>query len=139
MVQILANLGMLLTDDQYEELMSRLHLHNGHMEYIDFVLNFGDPRPPDASSVVRTGNHHVNAIRGDQYGMTADEVEAKLRAKLRENFAVSLQHGQECLCDSVSVSPFVPQHASWMKRSPLPVAKTVEISALILGAHGNMI
>ena len=89
--------------------------------------------------MVRTGNHHVNAIRGDQYGMTADEVEAKLRAKLRENFAVSLQHGQECLCDSVSVSPFVPQHAYWMKRSPLPVAKTVEISALILGARGNMI
>ncbi|KAL8588470.1 hypothetical protein ACOMHN_054049 [Nucella lapillus] len=85
--EILANLGMLLTDEQYEELMSRLHLHNGHMEYIDFVLNFGDPRPPDSASIVRSGNHHVNAIRGDQFGMTADEVETKLRAKLRENFA----------------------------------------------------
>jgi hypothetical protein len=32
----------------------------------------------------------VNAIRGDQYGMTAEEVEVKLRAKLRENFTVSM-------------------------------------------------
>ena len=97
-VQILANLGMLTTDSQFDELMSRLHFHNGHMEYIDFVLNFGDPRPPDSNSVVRPGNHRVNAIRGDQYGMTAEEVEVKLRAKLRENFSVSLQRGWEWLC-----------------------------------------
>ena len=82
---------MLMTDEQYEELMSRLHLHNGHMEYIDFVLNFGDPRPPDSSSIIRSGNHHVNAIRGDEHTMTAEEVETKLRAKLRENFAVSFE------------------------------------------------
>ncbi|XP_070189620.1 EF-hand calcium-binding domain-containing protein 6-like [Littorina saxatilis] len=85
--EILANLGMLMTDQQYEELMSRLHLHNGHMEYMDFVLNFGDPRPTDASNLIRNGNHRVNPIRGDQFGMTAEEVENKLRSKLRENFA----------------------------------------------------
>ncbi|XP_076466442.1 EF-hand calcium-binding domain-containing protein 6-like [Babylonia areolata] len=85
--EILADLGMLTTDEQFEELMSRLHLHNGHMEYIDFVLNFGDPRPPDSSSLIRSGNHHVNPIRGDQFGMTVDEVEVKLRTKLRENFS----------------------------------------------------
>lgn len=85
--EILAGLGMLMADEQYEELMSRLHLHNGHMEYMDFVLNFGDPRPSDSSTLIRKGNHRVNPIRGDQFGLTAEEVEVKLRAKLRENFA----------------------------------------------------
>ncbi|KAK7503096.1 hypothetical protein BaRGS_00005722 [Batillaria attramentaria] len=85
--EILANLGMLMTDEQYEELMSRLHLHNGHMEYMDFILNFGDPRPPDSTTLIRTGNHHVNPIRGDQFGMTVEEAENKLRGKLRENFS----------------------------------------------------
>lgn len=85
--EILANLGMLMIDEQYEELMSRLHLHNGHMEYMDFILNFGDPRPPDQMNLIHKGNHRVNAIRGDKFGMTVEEVEVKLRAKLCENFA----------------------------------------------------
>lgn len=36
----------------------------------------------------KSGNHQVNAHRGDDFGMTADQAELKLRAKLRENFAV---------------------------------------------------
>jgi len=31
----------------------------------------------------------VNPIRGDEIGMTVEEVEKKLASKLRENFAVS--------------------------------------------------
>lgn len=81
---------MVMTDEQFEELMSRLHLHNGHMHYMDFVLNFEDPRSLGESQLIRKGNHKVNPIRGDQFGMTAEEVEGKLKAKLRENFAVSL-------------------------------------------------
>lgn len=79
-----------MSDQQFDELMSCLHLHNGHMEYIDFVLNFADPRPPDSVQIIRNGNHRVNAIRGDHHFLSAEEVENKLRAKLRENFSVSV-------------------------------------------------
>ncbi len=33
-------------------------------------------------------NHKVNRIRGDEVGLSAEEVEEKLRGKLRHNFEV---------------------------------------------------
>ena len=35
------------------------------------------------------GNHKTYAHRGDDFGLSADQAEAKLRSKLRENFSVS--------------------------------------------------
>lgn len=79
-----------MTDDQFLELTERIGFTNGQMEYSDFVSAFEDPRAQGpGDEIQRTGNHRVNPIRGDEWGMTADEVEAKLRSKLRENFAVS--------------------------------------------------
>ena len=70
--------------------MARLNVTNGHMQYMDFIMNFGDPRPETVEGplggVVHPANHKVNPIRGDEHGMTALEVESKLRQKLRENF-----------------------------------------------------
>ncbi|KAH9512262.1 hypothetical protein Btru_041326 [Bulinus truncatus] len=86
--KVLADLGILMADDQFSQLMSRLNVHNGRMQYMDFILNFGDPRhsdpPPDITE--HMSNHRVNAIRGDEHRMTLEEVETKLRQKLRENF-----------------------------------------------------
>lgn len=81
-----------MTDDQFKELTERVGFMNGYMNYSDFVMAFEDPRAQGpGDEILRVGNHRVNPIRGDEWGMTADEVEAKLRSKLRENFAVSVQ------------------------------------------------
>ena len=90
MFQVLSDLGILMSDDQFLELMSRLNMTNGHMQYMDFIMNFGDPRPSETAGAGfdHRENHRVNAIRGDERTMTATEVEGRLRQKLRENFAV---------------------------------------------------
>ncbi|CAL1541366.1 unnamed protein product [Lymnaea stagnalis] len=86
--RILSDLGILMSDEQFSELMAKLKMHNGHMKYMDFIMNFGDPRQLDPSPTIfeHPGNHKVNPIRGLEYGMTAVDIEAKLRQKLRENF-----------------------------------------------------
>ncbi|KAK3098848.1 hypothetical protein FSP39_023679 [Pinctada imbricata] len=86
--EVLAAHGMPMSDESFNELTGRLGFQNGHMMYSDFVAAFEDPRvqgPGD--EVQRSGNHRVNPIRGDEFGMTADQVETKLRNKLRENFS----------------------------------------------------
>ncbi len=78
-----------MSDGTFQELCSRLSFHNGCMTYMDFVTNFEDPRlwgPP--TQLLKISNHRVNPIRGDEIGMTAQEVTRKLRSKLRENFEV---------------------------------------------------
>ncbi len=40
----------------------------------------------------KASNHIVYKIRGDEFGLTAIEVESKLRSKLRENFEVNNTH-----------------------------------------------
>ena len=42
-----------------------------------------------SSDLQKVNNHRVNTIRGDEYGLSALEVESRLRNKLRENFEVS--------------------------------------------------
>ncbi|XP_069133814.1 EF-hand calcium-binding domain-containing protein 6-like isoform X1 [Argopecten irradians] len=86
--EVLVSMGMPMADEHFQDLVSKIGFHNGSMLYSDFVLAFEDPRifgPGD--DVQRSGNHHVNPIRGDEFGMSADEVERKLLSKLRENFA----------------------------------------------------
>ncbi|OWF48504.1 EF-hand calcium-binding domain-containing protein 6 [Mizuhopecten yessoensis] len=86
--EVLAGMGMPMADDHFQDLVSQIGFRNGSMMYSDFVQAFEDPRnhgPGD--DVQRSGNHHVNPIRGDEYGMSADEVEKRLLGKLRENFA----------------------------------------------------
>ena len=96
-VQVLSDLGIMMSNEQFQELMARLNVTNGHMQYMDFIMNFGDPRPDSLDGplggVVHPANHKVNPIRGDEHGMTALEVESKLRQKLRENFTVRFGHG----------------------------------------------
>ena len=41
-----------------------------------------------ASDLQKVNNHRVNGIRGDEFGLSALEVESRLRNKLRENFEV---------------------------------------------------
>ncbi|RUS70512.1 hypothetical protein EGW08_021724 [Elysia chlorotica] len=87
---VLSDLGIMMSNEQFQELMARLNVTNGHMQYMDFIMNFGDPRPESLDGplggVAHPANHKVNPIRGDEHGMTALEVESKLRQKLRENF-----------------------------------------------------
>ena len=83
---------MFLSDEQFNILVTKLSFNNkGHMHYTDFVNSFDDPRVGGpGEDIQRSGNHRVNPIKGDQWGMTIDEVEKKLASKLRENFAVSI-------------------------------------------------
>ena len=82
-----------MSDEQFNILVSKLNFNErGQMQYTDFISNFNDPRHGGpGEEIVRSGNHRVNAIRGDQFGMTIEEVEKKLASKLRENFAVSIE------------------------------------------------
>ena len=88
---------MFLSDEQFNILVSKLSFNNkGHMLYTDFINSFDDPRVGGpGEDIQRTGNHRVNPIRGDEYGMTVEQVERKLASKLRENFAVS---NYRCVC-----------------------------------------
>ena len=83
--------GFVMSDEQFNILVSKLNFNaRGQMQYSDFVANFYDPRHGGpGEEIQRSGNHRVNPIRGDQFGMSIEEVEEKLRSKLRENFAVS--------------------------------------------------
>lgn len=82
---------MVMSDEQFQELTRMLGFENGSLSYTDFIQAFEDPRiQGPGEDIQRSGNHRVNPIRGDEEGMTADQVEAKLRQKLRENFAVSV-------------------------------------------------
>ena len=82
---------MLMNDEQFNILVSKLNFNErGRMMYPDFISSFEDPRSIGlGEELQRSGNHRVNPIRGDQFGMTIEEVERKLASKLRENFAVS--------------------------------------------------
>ena len=42
--QVLMDLGYYMDDEQFKELCTMLKFTNGHMNYIDFVQNFEDPR-----------------------------------------------------------------------------------------------
>ncbi|CAH1799481.1 unnamed protein product [Owenia fusiformis] len=85
---VLRDYGILMTDNVYDEVCSKLQFHKGFMDYKDFVANFEDPRIDGPGvDIVRSGNHRVNVARGDELGMSAMECEAKLRNKLREGFA----------------------------------------------------
>ena len=77
-----------MPDAQFKDLCKRLQFHHGHMKYLDFVANFEDLREGGDSELTKVNNHHVNPIRGDEYGFSALEAESKLRNKLRENFEV---------------------------------------------------
>ncbi|VDI45640.1 Hypothetical predicted protein [Mytilus galloprovincialis] len=86
--EVLASYGMVMSDEQFQELTRMLGFENGSLSYTDFIQAFEDPRiQGPGEDIQRSGNHRVNPIRGDEEGMTADQVEAKLRQKLRENFA----------------------------------------------------
>lgn len=85
--QVLEDMGIYANDEQFKELCASLNFTNGHMTYMNFVENFNDLRiGGPATELFKANNHRVNAIRGDEYGMSAIEVESKLRNKLRENF-----------------------------------------------------
>ena len=83
-------MGFNMSDAQFEDLCAKLAFKDGAMIYSDFISSFEDPRMGGpAAQLLKDNNHRVNAIRGDEYGLTAIEVESKLRNKLRENFEVS--------------------------------------------------
>lgn len=86
--EVLASYGMTMSDEHFQELTKQLGFENGSLSYTDFIQAFEDPRGQGpGEDIQRSGNHRVNPIRGDEEGMTAEQVEAKLRNKLRENFA----------------------------------------------------
>ncbi|KAH3735163.1 hypothetical protein DPMN_041624, partial [Dreissena polymorpha] len=87
--EVLLSFGFGMTDEQFNILVSKLNFNErGQMQYTDFIANFHDHRlGGPGEDIVRSGNHRVNPIRGDQFGMTIEEVEKKLASKLRENFA----------------------------------------------------
>lgn len=82
---------MVMSDEQFNILVSRLNFdEHGRMQYTDFITSFFDSRHGGpGEDIQRAGNHRVNPIRGDQFGMSIEEIEKKLASKLRENFAVS--------------------------------------------------
>ncbi|XP_052809717.1 EF-hand calcium-binding domain-containing protein 6-like isoform X2 [Mya arenaria] len=88
--QVLISFGFAMSDEQYNILVSKLNFsEKGQMQYSDFISNFYDTRQGGGpgEEIQRSGNHRVNPIRGDEFGMTIEQVEKKLASKLRENFA----------------------------------------------------
>ncbi|XP_023929939.1 EF-hand calcium-binding domain-containing protein 6 [Lingula anatina] len=86
--EVLSSFGMVMSDECFKNLTEKLGFYKGHLSYTDFVMAFEDPRIGDASpGNVHQPNHRVNPIRGDEVGMTAEQVEAKFLGKLKENFA----------------------------------------------------
>ena len=82
-----------MPNEQFEDLCEQLNFSNGQMSYTDFVRCFEDRRPwsPTTSGEnTRPPNHRVNEIRGDELGMSAEELELKLRQKFDENFDVRI-------------------------------------------------
>ena len=80
---------MYMSEEQFKDLCSRLSFIDGFMSYTDFISDFQDSGSLSPSSGIgHPPNHKVNPIRGDHYGMSAVEVEEKLRQKLKENFEV---------------------------------------------------
>ncbi len=41
-----------------------------------------------ADDINRVPNHHFNPVRGDEFGMNVENLEKRLREKVRENFTV---------------------------------------------------
>jgi len=63
------------------------------MNYTDFVRCFEIRRPwtpTNSSENRRPPNHRVNEIRGDELGLSTDELESRLRQKFDENFDVRI-------------------------------------------------
>jgi hypothetical protein len=88
---MLESFGFILPDEQFSRLCEQLSFTNGYMNYNDFVRAFENRRPwtPTADGEnQRPSNHHVNEIRGDEVGMSCEELETKLRQKMEENFNV---------------------------------------------------
>ncbi|XP_074648584.1 EF-hand calcium-binding domain-containing protein 6-like [Tubulanus polymorphus] len=80
--------GFTFTNEQFKSLSEKLGFVNGFLTYSDFITSFEDPRPNGPGEFkLRSDNHHVNPIRGDEWGMTAEEALLKLQNKLRENFS----------------------------------------------------
>lgn len=88
-IQILEYFGFCIGDDDFSKLCSHLSFLNGHMTYTNFLLSFEDSRPNGPSKeLVKQPNHRFNEIRGDKFNFSAEEIESRLRQKLRENFEV---------------------------------------------------
>lgn len=88
-IQILEYFGFCINDDDFTKLCSHLSFINGHMTYTNFLLNFEDFRPNGPSKeLVKQPNHRFNEIRGVKFNFSAEELESRLRQKLRENFEV---------------------------------------------------
>ncbi|ESO84984.1 hypothetical protein LOTGIDRAFT_236027 [Lottia gigantea] len=83
--RLLYNMGFVMSDEQFQELVTKLQFSDGFMSYKNFINNF-ENRNGQEVDIIRTGNHHVNPIRGDEFGFKAQEVENRLRTKLRDNF-----------------------------------------------------
>jgi Ca2+-binding EF-hand superfamily protein len=84
--KFLENYGFVLSDDQFNRLCVELSFNKGYMRYVDFLHSFDQHCLWTPMSNSRPSNHRVNEIRGDEFGLSAEEVEARLRDKLRENF-----------------------------------------------------
>lgn len=89
--QILEYFGFSISDDDFSKLCSHLSFINGHMTYTNFLLSFEDSRPNGRSKeLIKQPNHKFNEIRGDKFNFSAEEIESRLRQKLRENFQVPI-------------------------------------------------
>ncbi|XP_006816237.1 EF-hand calcium-binding domain-containing protein 6-like [Saccoglossus kowalevskii] len=84
--KVLESFGMYMVDEHFNDLVLRLGFNKGQLSYSDFVLNFEDPRRAGpGEEIQRTPNHRYNKL--DMQLMSALEVEAQLRDKLREGFS----------------------------------------------------
>ena len=75
----------------------------GTIDYYAFIETFDNPKEEGelVNDIKQKGNHIVYKHRGDEYGMTAEQAEQKLRQKLRENFSVSNRNIHCVICGAV--------------------------------------
>ena len=84
--KMLSHMGMLLNNENFEELCNRLHFTGGHMTYDDFYHSFQGLFFQAPSQVERTDNHFFNEIRGGEQVFGADEGYRLFKEKLLGHF-----------------------------------------------------
>lgn len=78
--------GIFLSDENFAQLTQELEFGREGLDYMRFVKHFEGRDSELNPSYLPMQNHKYNPVRGDEYGMSAQAVENKLRSKIRENF-----------------------------------------------------
>ncbi|EDV26886.1 uncharacterized protein TRIADDRAFT_54259 [Trichoplax adhaerens] len=84
---VLGGMGLSMSDEQFKILIKKFGFYKGNLSYTDFVDKFDNTRSPlQNDPTVQFHPVQKYKVREQKYTMTAEEVETKLRNKIRDGF-----------------------------------------------------